>query len=330
MIRLFISPFDDPRLNLALEDSFLEHLTGKDQILFLYVNRPSVVMGRFQNPWLECRPAELGEILLVRRQSGGGTVFHDPGNLNFSLITHIEQYDRIRNLELICRIMEHCGVDLNINDRHDLTVRLDGMNYKVSGSAFRHKKDRAFHHGTLLISSDREILRRALTPPEDREFLHTAGTASHRSPVINLNRLNPDLTVSSALEEFRRWFRTHPGIEEAPLSESRWQERAAAEDVRTERERLCSSDWIFGKTPHFRQLLPVLPPGIKAPPVIDVKKGVITEAPEELSFLTGLPYGRPETAALLRERLTSQTGPGGSGFERPENEFFSRLVSLIG
>ena len=164
MHKVLVSPFYDPYLNLALENYFFETLDPGQPLLFLYVNEPSVVIGRFQNPWIESRPSALGPIHLVRRQSGGGTVYHDPGNVNFSFISTQEEYDKTANLEIICRIMEKAGVNLSINERHDLTVNFKDEVYKVSGSAFRLKKDKVFHHGTLLITSDRDKLKKALTP----------------------------------------------------------------------------------------------------------------------------------------------------------------------
>ena len=101
-MKVVVSPFRNPFINLALEDYFLRG--GADlPLAFFYVNRPCVVLGRFQNPWLECHLPYLVEkdIWLVRRQSGGGCVFHDEGNLNYSFIYPEAMIDRRRGVELI-------------------------------------------------------------------------------------------------------------------------------------------------------------------------------------------------------------------------------------
>jgi lipoate-protein ligase A len=86
--KLFLSTFDDPYINLSIENQLLLNIRPDERILFLYNNQESVVLGRFQNPWLECNLKKISErkINLVRRQSGGGCVYHDKGNLNFSFL----------------------------------------------------------------------------------------------------------------------------------------------------------------------------------------------------------------------------------------------------
>ena len=101
-MNIVLSPFQNPFINLAVEDYFLR-FSAHLPILFLYVNRPCVVMGRFQNPWVETNLKYLVEndIWLVRRQSGGGCVYHDEGNLNFSFITPEPMIDRLKHVKLL-------------------------------------------------------------------------------------------------------------------------------------------------------------------------------------------------------------------------------------
>ncbi|MDC7242064.1 MAG: hypothetical protein PQJ50_17045 [Spirochaetales bacterium] len=317
--RLLISPFNDPYLNLSLENYLMEHLESDEEILFLYIDDPSVVIGRFQNPWLECTPHRSRDTYLVRRQSGGGTVYHDHGNLNFSFIQNLENYDRMTNLKEICRVMKSCGLDLDINDRHDLTVSHGGSVYKVSGSAFRHKKDRAFHHGTLLISAETGRLKESITPGTLKKFTKASGTESKRSPVINLNRVKEGLTMEAVLDAFRNCF------PECSMSTEEWDGLSEHSEVEMERSRLLSEDWILGKTPSFRQDISSLNPPETKGWEISVSKGVISETPPELDFLKGLTYGRRQTPADLAKKTARLSLFGLSG-----DELLSRLVQFIG
>ena len=322
MFRLKISPFHDPYLNLALENALLETLDPREPVLFLYSNDPSVVLGRFQNPWVESSPRDLREVRLVRRQSGGGTVFHDRGNLNFSFLCSLEEFDKTAHLELIRRVLGRRGIPLSINERHDLTVRHQGEVYKVSGSAFRHRKDRAFHHGTLLIRTDKELLHRSISPAPDRRILEPGGTASHRSKVINLSELIPGLTVPEVVECFRSAAREEKELSAAGGSFS-WETLAEQDLVRRERSRLQSREWLLEKTPPFKQDLSPAFPGEEEPLIIEIRKGVIVHAPERLQILEGLPYGSDDTEALLREKRNRRSAVGAEG------ELLRRLFHVI-
>lgn len=322
MRRLLISPFHDPYQNLALEGRFLEDLSRGEEILLLYTNAPSVVIGRFQNPWKESRPSRLGETALVRRESGGGTVYHDRGNLNFSFIQNNEDYDRLRNLETICRILAPWGLPLRINERHDLTVSHEGEEYKISGSAFRHKKDRAFHHGTLLIDCETNKLRASIVPGEERIFLKSSGTASKRSPVINLHALRDEMTMDDADAAFRDYYEALADGRADNLKEDEWS--ALARETASKAEELRSDAWIFGKTPAFTQDISALCPPESEGWGLRVEKGVIRDAPVALEGLKGLPYGRGITETLLRERIPAPPISGAAG-----GEFLRRLMRLI-
>ena len=212
MKTLLLSPFTDPYLNLALESYFLETLRAGEEYLFLYINEPAVVIGRFQNPWLETLPRRGANLKPVRRQSGGGTVYHDPGNLNFSFIQFQKDYNPRENLKTISAILKNRAVYLTPGKRHDLFAEYEQEQYKVSGSAFRHKKDRAFHHGTLLVSTRLHTLTRLINRDETKIFLRATGTPSHKSPVINLNQLVPGLTIKQVVQAFRQHYeQENPG-----------------------------------------------------------------------------------------------------------------------
>jgi lipoate-protein ligase A len=186
MSELYVSQAQDPIFHLAVEDWLLRH--SGETAFFLYQNKPSVVLGRFQNPWLECDLAWLADnqVQLVRRFSGGGTVWHDLGNVNFCWVGPLAGFKKTAALEVVRDRLAELGVIVEINARHDLVVRQsDGSTRKVSGSAFKQTKDRALHHGTLLLQgSDLSKLNRALTSPHT--LSETRSIASVRSVVQGL------------------------------------------------------------------------------------------------------------------------------------------------
>ena len=325
MINLLISPYSDPYLNLAIENQLLENLGVEGDYLFLYVNDPSVVIGRFQNPWLECSHSSRKDTYLVRRQSGGGTVYHDNGNLNFSFIRLSDSYSRRKNLDIICHIMKDCGIHLHVNKRHDLTVEHDGKTYKVSGSAFRHKKDRAFHHGTLLISCETDRLKDSITPGMHKIILDASGTSSTRSEVINLNEIQKRLKMNSVIKAFTSWFTQQKDCGIMMWSEEQWLELSESPAVQNEWNNLLSEDWILGKTPAFTQDISSLHQPETEGWRIRINKGVIESTPDELSFLEGLPYGRRHTGDELKLKIKNI-----DLFEMTEDELFGRLIQIIG
>ena len=113
--RVFVctSSSDDPFLNLALEDGLFRRMGTEDRILFLWQSRPCVVIGRFQNPWVECslEALEKDGADLVRRQSGGGTVYHDKGNTNFTFLSPAASFDADQNLGVVTAALKALGID---------------------------------------------------------------------------------------------------------------------------------------------------------------------------------------------------------------------------
>lgn len=237
-MRVFVSPFQNPYLNLALEDHFLRG--GADlPVLFFYVNRPCVVFGRFQNPWIEANLPYLvkSDIWPVRRQSGGGTVFHDEGNLNFSFLTPDPMINRRKHAELLQEAFRKAEIPLEISPRHDLW--LEGR--KISGSAFKQTKSGSFHHGTFLVSSDlgrlEESLRHTIVADSSKSI------ASVRSKVITLQEKFPGTEISDVIELVAHHLKTIPlTLEGTLLSEPQVQESF---------RHLRSWEWLFGETPHF-------------------------------------------------------------------------------
>ena len=161
--QVFLSQSNDIYTNLAFEDwLYRNHDFDQKHLLLLWKNNPCVVIGRHQNPWVEANVPFLREtkIDLARRNSGGGTVFHDKGNLNCTFFTRRSHYNRRRNLEIICNaIKDVTDMDVTLNDRDDIVINdYDDYLYKISGTAAKLGKDTAYHHCTVLINVNECVL----------------------------------------------------------------------------------------------------------------------------------------------------------------------------
>lgn len=189
-IRIYWSSGNDPYWNIAAEKHLLESVEEGCCILYLWQNKNTVVIGRNQNAWAECRTTLLEQEggKLARRLSGGGAVYHDLGNLNFTFIMCEEDYDLDRQLSVIQTACAAAGIQAERSGRNDLLVQ----GHKFSGNAFYHSQGHAYHHGTLLVSSDLNELSRYLTPSKAK--LESKGVASVRSRVANLQEFAPGLT----------------------------------------------------------------------------------------------------------------------------------------
>ncbi len=188
----------DPAFNLALEEYVFESLSKDYNYFILWQNASTVVVGRHQNTFNEVNESFIREnnIMVVRRLSGGGAVYHDLGNLNFTFIQ--DAAGKEPDLGLFCRLVAQAirtlGAEAEVNGRNDITV--DGL--KFSGNAQYVKNGRVMHHGTLLFDSQLEIAAKALRP--DPEKIKAKGVASVRSRITNLKPLLPEGTT---LENFR-------------------------------------------------------------------------------------------------------------------------------
>ncbi|MBE7031765.1 MAG: lipoate--protein ligase [Ruminococcaceae bacterium] len=203
----------DPYKNLAIEKHLLDTVADDAVILYLWQNKNTVVIGKNQNPWAECRTALLEEEggHLARRLSGGGAVFHDLGNLNFTFICNTRNYDLTRQLEVIRTACSQAGIETEISGRNDILA--DGR--KFSGNAFYNSKGKSYHHGTLLISADTEQMGRYLTPSKAK--LATKGVKSVKSRVVNLSELSANLTCESIAKYMLCAFEDVYGLKAEPV-----------------------------------------------------------------------------------------------------------------
>lgn len=234
----YVSPSRDGWENLAVDEWFLDNLGPEDMLLYFYVNQNAVIIGKNQNPWRECDLAamERDGVQLVRRITGGGAVYHDEGNLNFSFITGADIYDVPRQLGVILQALRSLGIPCEFTGRNDLVA--DGR--KFSGNAFCARGALRQHHGTLLIRSDLGRLQRYLQV--DPRKMQAKGVSSVRSRVCNLSEFKEDLTSGQVLCAIRQAFEAEYG----PVTDL-----PAGPDATEYAEKQRSWDWRLGKTPAF-------------------------------------------------------------------------------
>jgi len=238
-IALYEGVVNDPHYNLAVEQHLLETVEENQCILYLWQNQNTVVIGRNQNPWKECRTLLLEEEggKLARRLSGGGAVFHDLGNLNFTFLLPQREYDLERQLRVIQQAVGSLGIPTQRSGRNDILA--DGR--KFSGNAFYKNGKQAYHHGTLLVDVDTEKMTRYLNPSKAK--LRSNGVDSVRSRVVNLKELNPSITIDSLKTALTESFSHVYGCSITHLDSSQLDEMQIAS--LTQRNR--SWEWNFGQ-----------------------------------------------------------------------------------
>lgn len=208
-LRVLISESVDPWFNLAVEETIFSSMSPDQKVLFLWRNDNTVVIGRAQNPWKECNTRKMNSdgIKLARRHSGGGAVFHDMGNTNFTFMTGKPDYDKETSTKIIIEALKSLGLEVEASGRNDLIIHQEGEIRKISGSAYREKADRGFHHGTLLLNVDFSRLSNYLNP--DPKKLLAKGITSVRSRVANLNELLPGVTHDIICRAVKQEFFKH-------------------------------------------------------------------------------------------------------------------------
>lgn len=234
MSRVVESPSFDPWYNLALEEYLLSKADGV--ILYLWQNANTVVIGKNQNPWKECKTTLLEQEggRLARRLSGGGAVYHDLGNLNFTFLMPQGDFDLEKQFSVILEAVGRFGIQAELSGRNDVTVR----GSKFSGNAFYKNGKRAYHHGTLLVDVDKEKLGRYLSPAKAK--LQAKGVDSVRSRVVNLKEFAPEITIDGLKNALRESFLSIYGPEEA-LPDV---DTAAVESLA---RRYRSWEWVWGQ-----------------------------------------------------------------------------------
>lgn len=201
--RIVYSDSFNPWYNLALEEYLLNNTRKNEVILYLWQNDNTVVIGRNQNAWKECDCKTLEENggKLARRLSGGGAVYHDLGNLNFTFIMDKNLYDIHTQLEVILKAVRDSNIEAEFSGRNDLIA----SGKKFSGNAFYYSTEAAYHHGTILIDTDFKQMLQYLQP--SKEKIESKGIESIKSRVVNLKELNSDVSIEQMQKELEKYFK---------------------------------------------------------------------------------------------------------------------------
>lgn len=240
--KIFRSDSTDPWFNLAAEEHLLLNAHRDEITLYLWQNQTTVVIGRNQNPWKECNCIQLESEggKLARRPSGGGAVYHDLGNLNFTVITDKQRYDFKRQVEIIARAIRKLDVPVEFSGRNDLLV--EGK--KIAGNAYYHGDHAVLHHGCILIEADFEKLSRYLRVSSEK--IAAKGISSVRSRVGNLSEFSPGLTPPRLAELIIESFQDIHGKTESVTAVG-----SPAATLGPLYKKYASWEWRYGKTPDF-------------------------------------------------------------------------------
>lgn len=239
-LKFIVSDQTNPYWNIAVENYLLSLPETEVVTLYLWKNRRTVVIGQNQNPFSECNveALEADGGYLMRRRTGGGAVYHDDGNINFSFVVPKTLYDQTRQFRVIQRAVADFGIVAELSGRNDILT--EGR--KFSGNAFSKGKYQDLHHGTLLIRGNMEDLQRYLKPKPAKLQKH--GVASVRSRVVNLSELNAEITSDSIIPHLRSAFESEYS-EKSEYSE--FSEIIERPEVRALYEEFASDEWRYGR-----------------------------------------------------------------------------------
>jgi len=237
----------NPYQNLGLEEYLLHHVDQDECILYLWQNQRTVVIGRNQNAWKECHLAKLEQDggYLARRLSGGGAVFHDLGNLNFTFLVGKDNYDIDRQLAVIVKAIKLLGVNAKKTGRNDITI--DGK--KFSGNAFYQGKNANYHHGTLMVDVNKNDLSKYLNVSKQK--LESHGVDSTKSRVTNIKAYLPNITINqvkqSVLQAFEDVYQNKAErINLDTMNQNQYQQLIT---------KYQQNQWNYGKTKDFNHQL---------------------------------------------------------------------------
>ena len=316
-LQVIISTQYDPFLNRAVEQYLTERQESDTVTLYLWKNERTVVIGYNQNPFSECNVKLLLDEggHLMRRGTGGGAVYHDLGNINFSFVADKSLYDVRKQLSVIQDALLSYGVQAEISGRNDLTCK----GRKFSGNAFAKGQRNDLHHGTILIKTDGEMMQRYLNVDKAKLMKH--GVKSVSSRVVNLSELVPELTSENIKQPLVASFEKIYGGKATLLDFDTFINMA---EVQAIREEISSHAFLFGRWEHFKTTKKAQFPwgNVDIALQIDEVHSLITETQIASDSL------EPETIRLAEELLTGSSTKAAPAFDT-SSEILRDILGLV-
>lgn len=246
-MKYIVNTSNDPAYNVALEAYAFQKLTDIDEIFILWINEPAIIIGRHQNTIQEINKEFIDKngIHVVRRLSGGGAVYHDLNNLNYTIISNNTQegaFDFQTFSKPVIDTLAKLGVKAEFTDRNDLEIN----GQKFAGNAQAYYKGRMMHHGCLLFDVDMSVLGQALKVSKDK--IESKGIKSVRARVTNIvDHLSDKITVQEFSDAILAQMKEeYPEMDEYVLSDAELSEIQAMRD-----NQFATWDWTYGKAPEY-------------------------------------------------------------------------------
>ncbi|HFH7723367.1 TPA: lipoate--protein ligase [Streptococcus agalactiae] len=246
-MKYIVNTSNDPAYNVALEAYAFQKLTDIDEIFILWINEPAIIIGRHQNTIQEINKEFIDKngIHVVRRLSGGGAVYHDLNNLNYTIISNNTQeaaFDFQTFSKPVIDTLAKLGVKAEFTGRNDLEIN----GQKFAGNAQAYYKGRMMHHGCLLFDVDMSVLGQALKVSKDK--IESKGIKSVRARVTNIvDHLSDKITVQEFSDTILAQMKEeYPEMDEYVLSDAELSEIQAMRD-----NQFATWDWTYGKAPEY-------------------------------------------------------------------------------
>lgn len=290
-----VNKSNKPDFNIALEEYCFKNLAHFDKIFILWINEPSIIVGKNQNTLAEINENFIKEqgIHVVRRISGGGAVYHDLNNLNYTIISsenkESKNFDFKAFSEPVIQTLKDLGVEAEFSGRNDITIN----GKKICGNAQAYLNGRVMHHGCLLFDVDLTVLSKALET--SNEVVDAKGVKSVRSRVVNIL---PHLEVKITINEFAEKILNHMKQKYPEMIEYKFSKEELDEIEKNRREKFGNWNWNFGSNPNAEIVRERRYPAGKTQLFINTKNGVI----EDIAFF-GTFFGVKSDLTEVRELL---------------------------